>query len=184
MKKSTMIMLAIAGILLVVLGVVCLFKPAETLFASAWLIGFMTLVSGLATLLFTFRTQKFLPNSGTRMLSGLLQMFLGIFFLCNNMAVAISLPIVFCIWVIIEGIMLFIESFDFKKFGFGFWWCIMLLGIAAAVLGYFGLFNFEAAGKTLSVLIGLGIIFNGVCYLVAIAGINKFLKPLKEITEE
>lgn len=183
MKKRAKILLTLAGVLLVVLGVICLFKPVETLLASAWIIGCMTLISGLLTLLFTFHTQMFLPNSGTRMLSGLLQMLLGIFFLCNNAALAASLPIVFAIWVMVEGIVLFIESFDFKKFGFGFWWFIMLLGLAAAVLGVFGLCNLEATGKTLSILIGLAIIANGISYLVALAGIDKFITKVKEVVK-
>lgn len=183
MKKGSKFLLIIAGILFIALGVICLFKPVETLFASAWLIGVITLISGVSMLMFTFRTQQFLPNSGTRMLSGLLQMFLGIFFLSNSVALTAALPIVFAIWVIIEGVMLFIESFDFKKFGFKYWWCMMLLGIAAAVLGIFGLQNPMAAGKTLTVLIGLGIIANGICYLVAICGIDKFVTRVKEVVE-
>lgn len=184
MKKSSKILLTLAGLLLIVLGVICLFKPAETLFASAWMIGCFTLISGLSMLLFTFRTQQFLPNSGTRMLSALLQMFLGIFFLSNSALLTASLPIVFAIWVTIEGIMLFIESFDFKKYGFSYWWCMLLLGIAAAVLGIFGLHNPVAAGKTLSVLIGLGIIFNGVCYLIALGGLDKFFTRVKDVVGE
>jgi len=183
MKKSSKILLTIAGILLLILGVICLFKPVETLFASAWLIGLITLISGLMMLLFTFRTQMFLPNSGTRMLSGLLQMFLGIFFLSHNVSLTAALPYVFAIWVVVEGITLFIESFDFKRFGFSFWWCIMLLGLAAAVLGFFGLSNPAAAGRTLTVLIGLGIIANAICYLIALAGLDKLVTKVKEVVE-
>ena len=69
MKKSTKIWLAVAGILLIALGVVCICRPAATLFTTAWLIGCFTLFAGIAQLVFTFRTQAFLPNSGSRMLS-------------------------------------------------------------------------------------------------------------------
>ena len=64
MKKSSKIWLAIAGTLLVALGVVCICKPAATLFTTAWLIGLFTLITGISKLMFTFRTQAFLPNSG------------------------------------------------------------------------------------------------------------------------
>ena len=47
MKKSTRIWLVISGILLIVLGVVCIAKPANTLFATAWLIGCFTLLADL-----------------------------------------------------------------------------------------------------------------------------------------
>ncbi len=183
MKTSTKIFLACSGILLIALGVVCICNPAETLFASAWLIGLFTLLSGIGQLIFTFKTQAFLPNSGTRMLSSLLQIFLGIFFLANKYALTASLPVVFAIWVLVEGIMLAIESFDFKRVGFSAWWALLLLGLAAAVLGYLGLRNPVAAGSTLTTLIGLAVIFNGASYLVALAGVNKFERVVKEIVQ-
>lgn len=79
MKKSIKIWLAVTGILLLVLGIICICNPAETLFASAWMIGALTLASGIFGLAFTLETQAFIPNSGTRMLSSLLQLFLGMF---------------------------------------------------------------------------------------------------------
>ncbi len=178
MKNSTKILLVCTGILLIALGVVCICNPVETLFASAWLIGLLTLTAGISTMIFTFMTQRFLPNSGTRMLSALLQILLGIFFLVHNGALTASLPLVFAIWVIVEGITLTIESFDFKKVGFGMWWCMCLLGIAGVVLGFLGLRDPITAGKTLTTLIGLGIIANGLFYLVAFFGIKKFEKLL------
>ena len=110
-KTSTKILLAVAGILLIVLGIVCIANPAATLFSTAWMIGCLTLVSGIAELIFTFKTQAFLPNSGTRMLSSILQILLGIIFLGHNLFVTISLPIIFASWVLIEGIILAVQSF-------------------------------------------------------------------------
>lgn len=184
MKKTTKIWLAISGILLVVLGVICICNPAETLFASAWIIGLFTLISGFGTLAFTLNTQRFLPNSGTRMLSALMQIFLGFFFLFHNMIVTISLPVVFAIWVMVEGIILAINSFDYKKVGFKYWYCLLILGIAAAVLGCFGLRNLDVAGKTLSTLIGIGVILMGCTRIIALAGINKFERKIDGIKEE
>ncbi len=184
MKNGTKILLACSGLLLVALGIVCICNPVETLFASAWLIGLLTLISGIMTLIFTFQTQMFLPNSGTRMLNALLQIILGIFFLTHKGTLTSSLPIIFAAWVMIEGVILAINSFDYKKVGFSFWWCILLLGIAGAVLGFIGLRNPIAAGTTLSTLIGLGIIASGISYLVALLGIGKFEKHIQHVKAE
>lgn len=174
MKTSTKIWLAIAGILLVALGVVCICKPAATLFTAAWLIGCMTLVAGIAKLVFTFRTQAFLPNSGSRMLSAILQIILGLIFLCNNLFLAVSLPVIFAMWVLIEGVIIAVNSFDYKRVGFPGWWAILLLGICGAVLGVLGLRNPDVSATTLSTLIGLGVIAMGAAYLFALVGIKKF----------
>lgn len=179
-KTSTKILLAVAGILLIVLGIVCIANPAATLFSTAWMIGCLTLVSGIAELIFTFKTQAFLPNSGTRMLSSILQILLGIIFLGHNLFVTISLPIIFASWILIEGIIVAVQSFDYKQLGFSAWWSVLLLGIAGAVLGFLGLKNPDVAGAALSWIIGLGIISAGVAYLLALFGISRVENHLKQ----
>ena len=183
MDKSTKIWLVISGILLVALGIMCIANPEATLFATAWLIGCFTLFSGISRMVFTFKTERFLPNSGTRLLSAILQILIGILFLCNNIFVAISIPIVCAMWVIIEGIIIFIQSFDFKKVGFSSWWILMLLGIACAALGVLGMYHLETTGHIVAILIGVGIIAIGVAYLVAFSGIHKFDKEVAKINK-
>jgi uncharacterized membrane protein HdeD (DUF308 family) len=176
MKTSSKIWLAIAGILLIVLGVYCISRPAATLFTTAWLIGVFTLVSGISKLVFTFRTQAFLPNSGSRALSAILEIIVGFIFLGNNIFLAISLPVIFAMWVTIEGVIIAVNSFDYKRVGFPGWFVILLLGICGIVLGILGLRNPDVTAATLSTLIGLGVIAMGISYLFALRGINKFEK--------
>lgn len=181
MKTATKIWLCIAGVLLIALGVVCICNPAETLFATAWMIGCFTLFTGITKLIFTLRTQLFLPNSGTRMLSSILEILIGCIFLAHNLFVAISLPVVFAAWVMVEGIIIAIDSFDFQRVGFPLWWCLLLLGIAGAVLGCLGLRNPDVTAATLSTLIGLGVILGGVAYIVAVAGVSRFEKKVEGV---
>lgn len=184
MKKSTKIWLGITGILFIAMGVTCFINPEATLLSLAVMIGCFTLAAGISRLVFTLRTQRFLPNSGTRMLSALLQILVGIIFLCNSIWLAISLPIIFALWVMFEGIVLFVQSFDYKKFGFPFWWVIMLFGIGGAVLGCLGLYHLDASGITLSWMFGLGLALIGVAYLVALFGIKRFEAKVKDIINE
>ena len=179
-KTSTKIWLAVAGILLIVLGIVCIANPAATLFSMAWMIGCFTLFSGISQLIFTCKTQAYLPNSGTRMLSSILQIVLGIIFLGHNLFMTVSLPVIFAAWVLVEGIIVAVQSFDYKQAEISSWWTLLLLGIAGAVFGFFGLRNPDVAAKTLSWLIGLGIISTGVSYLVALYGINRVEKHVKQ----
>ena len=181
--KNHKIWLAISGILLIVLGVLCIAEPAATLFTTAWMIGCFTLFSGITKMVFAFRTEHFMPNSGTRMLSGLLQIILGLIFLTHNMFVAVSLPLVFVMWVIFEGITLAIQSFEYKKFGFTKWWVLLLLGIIIALLGILGMRYLDVAGMTLTLMIGIGIIILGLANLFALSSINQFEKQVKKANE-
>ena len=168
MKNSSKIWLAIAGILLVALGVVCITKPAATLFTTAWV-----------KLMFTFKTQAFLPNSGSRALSAVLEIIIGIIFLGNNLFLAISLPVIFAMWVLFESVIIAVDSFDYKRVGFPGWFVILLLGICGIVLGILGLKNPDITARTLSTLIGLGVIAMGAAYLFALLGITRFEKKVE-----
>jgi uncharacterized membrane protein HdeD (DUF308 family) len=182
MKTGHKIWLVISGILLIVLGVTCIVRPAATLFTTAWLIGCFTLISGLSKLVFAFRTRFFLPNPGMHILSALFQIMIGFFFLGHKMFVALSLPMIFSLWVMTEGVVIAVQSFDYKKAGFGSWWALLLFGIAVVVLGCFGLRNIDVAGKALSWMIGIGVIVVGLAYLLAVVGVNRFEKLEKEAT--
>ena len=181
MKTSTKIWLCIAGLLLIILGVVCIAKPDITLVSAAWTLGCLTLIAGMAKMVFTLKTQAFLPNSGTRMLSALLDIFFGCFFLFNILGTAVSIPVVFAIWVMVEGIVIAVQSFDYKAVGFPQWWVLLILGVCGAVLGFFGLRNLDVTAGVLSTIIGLGIIANGLAYILAVVGVNRFEKKTDEI---
>ena len=179
MRTSTKIWQCIAGVLLVALGITCICHPADTLLAAAWLIGCFTLFAGISKLFFTFRTQAFLPNSGSRMLSALLDIIIGVIFLANNLFVAFSLPVVFAIWLLVEGLITAVNSFDYKRVGFPYWWCLLLLGIAGAALGFVGLREPSVTAGALSTLIGIGVIALGIAYLLALIGIKHFEKAVR-----
>ena len=180
MKKSTKIWLCIEGILLVALGAYFLVNPNITLVSAAYVLGFLTLFTGISKLLFTFKTQAFMPNSGTRMLMGLLDVFFGCFFLFNLLGTAATLPFVFALWVIIKGIGIVVASFDYKKVGFPFWWALLLLGIIGVLLGILGFRNMDVTAVTLSTLISIGVILFGVANILAVAGVTRFEKAVGE----
>ena len=57
----------------------------STLVSLAWILGLITLISGIATLLNWFNLKGYFPQSGSILLSSILQILLGFFFL-NTLA--------------------------------------------------------------------------------------------------
>ena len=182
MRNSTKILIAVSGVMFIILGILCIAKPGPALFSIAWLLGLITLISGIAELIMVLNAQRFIPNSGTRVLSAIFQILVGCLLLGHKWFVAISLPVIFALFVLVEGIIIVVKSFDYKQVDFKYWWCLLILGVAGAVLGFLGLKNPDVAGKTLSILVGIGIIAEGISYLVALGGINRLQKSIKELS--
>ena len=180
MRNSTKILIAVSGLLFIILGILCISRPGAALFSMAWLLGLITLVSGVLELIAVLNAQRFIPNSGTRVLSAIFQIIIGCILLNHKLLVTVSLPIIFAIWVLVEGVIIAVKAFDYKQVDFKYWWCILLLGVAGAALGFLGLRNPDIAGKTLSTLVGIGVIVEGISYLVTLGGINRFEKRVKE----
>lgn len=178
MKTGKKIWLCLVGIILIALGVYCFTSPSLTLLTTAKILGIALLVEGIMKMVFTLRTQAFLPFSGTRMLSALLDILFGCFILFNLYSTAVSLPMIFAIWVIIEGISVAVQSFDYKKFGFSQWWLILILGICATVLGIFGMQNLHVTAATLSGLIGVALILAGLANFFAVIAVSRIEKSL------
>ena len=179
MKTGKKIWLCIVGILLIAMGVYCFSNPSLTMLATAQILGIALIVTGITEMVFTFRTQAFLPFSGTRMLSGLLDILFGCFILFHVFGAAMSLPMIFAIWVIIEGISVAVQSFDYKKAGFSKWWLIFLFGVCAAVLGFFGLRDLAATAATLSIFIGIALILSGLANIFAVIGVSRLEDTLR-----
>ncbi len=184
MRNSTKILIAVSGVMFIILGILCIAKPGPALFSIAWLLGLITLISGIAELIMVLNAQRFIPNSGTRVLSAVFQIVVGCLLLGHKWLVTISLPVIFAIFVLVEGIVIAVKSFDYKQVDFKYWWCLLILGVAGAVLGFLGLRNPDVAGKTLSILVGIGVIAEGISFLVTLGGINRFEKRVKDFKED
>ena len=60
----------------------------------------------------------------------------------------------------------------------------MLLGIAGIVLGICGIMNMEVSAVTLSVLISIPVILFGLANILAVAGVNRFEKEVKNVVNK
>ena len=176
MKTSTKIWMGITGVLLVILGVICIIYPGATLLSTSTVLGILTLASGISTFISWTRIKNYLPT-GNMLLSSILQIILGIFFLNHKLLTASTLPIVFACWLLIEGIILSIRSFDFKDAEFKSWPVLLIFGIIAALIGLYSIiYPFDVAKAVMAYAIGIGIISLGIVDIVALFGVNNLEK--------
>ncbi|KWW29547.1 MAG: hypothetical protein AUK63_1458 [bacterium P3] len=182
MKKLN-IYLIVTALLLMVLGVACMIHPGEIFVSMAWLAGLLILLSGCSTLLFGLRAQRLLPNAGSTTLLGVLQIIVGLIFFSNGFIAAGTMVVVFSLWVMFEGISLWVLAFDYKRGGYTKWWVMLLLGFCSMVLGFLALHNPSTTGSVLGFLIGTGIFANGVVRLVALVALKHIGNRLRDLRE-
>ena len=181
--KRINIYLIVTAVLLVVLGVVCIFNPGASFASAAWLMGLVILVSGVSSLIFGLRAQAFLPNAGSTTLLAVFQIIVGLMLATNILASEVALIVVFSMWVMFEGISLAVLSIDYRKSHYDRWWLMLILGVCSIVLGFLALREPETTSAFLGVLIGLGILANGIIRIVAFFGLRRIEKCLRDIKE-
>ena len=104
MLTSRKIYMGITGAALVALGIICIAKPIATVISLAWVLGLVTLASGISTFLNWINLRRDFPQSGSIFLSSMMQIILGVIFLRHDLALASILPLTFAFFLIIEGI--------------------------------------------------------------------------------
>ena len=181
--KRINVYLIITAVLLIVLGVVCIFNPGAGFASAAWLMGLLILLSGVSSLIFGLRAQAFLPNAGSTTLLAVFQIIVGLMLGTNILASEVALIAVFAMWVMFEGISLAVLSIDYKKGGYNRWWLMTLLGVCSILLGFLALRKPETTGAFLGILLGLGILANGIVRIVAFFGLKRIENRLRDRKE-
>ena len=181
--KRINIYLIITAVLLIALGVVCIFNPGESFASAAWLLGVIILVSGLSSLIFGLRAQAFLPNAGSTTLLAMFQIIVGLMLATDILASELALIVVFSMWVIFEGVSLAVLSIDYRRSGYNRWWLMMVLGVCSIVFGFLALREPEYTGTFLGILLGLGILANGIIRIVAFFGLRRIHNRLRDMKE-
>ena len=181
--KKVNIYLIVTAVLLILLGVVCIFNPGAGFASAAWLMGLLILCSGISSLIFGLRAQAFLPNAGSTTLLAIFQIIVGLMLATNILASQIALIAVFAMWVMFEGVSLAVLSIDYKKGGYDRWWVMLLLGVCSILLGFLAIRKPESTGAFLGILLGLGILANGIVRIIAFFALRRISNTLRDLKE-
>ena len=175
--------LLITALLMIVLGVVCILNPVDIFNSMAWLVALLILCTGVTSLFFGLRAQRYLPNAGSTTLLAVFQILVGLMMLGNSVLSAVAIVAIFAIWVMFEGVSLSVLSFDYKRSGYERWWIMLLLGVCSLVLGFLALRNPEKVEALMGILLGIGIFANGIERVVAFSALKRIGNTLRDIRE-
>lgn len=146
----------IAGLIMLVLGVMILANPVSSLLAMAFYLGLIIFLLGCGYIAFSLS-----QYSGWYMIVGLFDMFIGLIFLTDLGLTVETLPVFFALWILATGSMQITGSWEIKKLGMPWGWS-MLSGVLGVILAFFILTSQQFGEWALVLTVGSYVIAYGI----------------------
>ena len=154
------------GLFLLVMGLYFLIHPQETLLSVAWMFGLTMLVSGAADLV-VYAARKWVYGlSGWFLADGIIDVLLGVVFLCNGWVAVEVLPYVLAVWAVGSGIVKCAGALVYRKGGMPFWGVQFGVGVVVLLFGVAVLLHPMIAVAAISAVIAILLITQGLMALM------------------
>ena len=151
--KSGMMLLSIAYI---VIGMMLLIMPQTSLLWICYAFGAVVLITGIVCLIQYARIRGTGFTAPFMLVGGVITAGLGIFTLAKPQVVASFLPVVFGIFIVVDGLSRIGSAIDLAKRKGQKWWVLLLLSIVSVALGI--LLVLHPFGAAVSIVMVCGIL--------------------------
>ncbi|MDO4271231.1 MAG: DUF308 domain-containing protein [Eubacteriales bacterium] len=151
----------LAGLFLMIMGFYFVLHPDATLISIALLLGVAILVSGTADLVVYFVQRRLYLASGWFLADGVIDVLIGLLFICNHWLAAAVLPYAFGVWAVVSGVIKCVGASIYRKAGMPFWGFPMVLGVVLTVFGVVTFFKPLVAAVAISVIVAVVLIAQG-----------------------
>ena len=156
----------IAGLVLIAAGILVFCYPAQSYEALTLVFGIVILISGIAQLSVGISGGKYYQSRGWAIAAGVLDIIIGILFMCWPTMTAYVIPIILAIWFLYSGILAISFSSQMRKGSVGGSGWGIFFGILMIILAICLFFQPWVTGVvTVVVFMGLSFIVMGVNYL-------------------
>ncbi len=161
----------VAGILLVLFGLVALFFPGLTLGSMAFMVGAAFLLSGIVNIVTYWRDRGILHLSCFVLAYGIADVLVGLIFTIHPMLLAAVLLWLMGISVIVFGGYELVGAFLTRKGGFSLWGWLLFSGVVSIAIGIL----FMTFPAFVAICIGVFAIMRGVSLIVLGANSWRFV---------
>jgi len=149
-------LLLLVGLLSIVVGVIFLFKPGNSLAALAVIAGIFLLIDGIVELVSSFMRST--PNRGIAALFGVLTAIVGVLLIRHPIGGVTAVALLIGLWLIAIGVIRFATAFgEYEHRGWH-----ALAGALELIAGIVIVANPNIGYATLAILVGIGFILNGI----------------------
>ena len=134
--KNIWWLVLLRGIILLLLSVYIFRHPVDALVGIAIYVSISLLLTGIFQAGVAIASKNLDANWGWALAVGLIDILFGLVLLTNPILTATTLPFVVGFWIIVSGIMSFVNAFQYRKDGVSMWWLGLLGGILSILIGY------------------------------------------------
>ena len=156
--KSGMMLLSIAYI---VIGMMLLIMPQTSLLWICYAFGAVVLITGIVCLIQYARIRGTGFTAPFMLVGGVITAGLGIFTLAKPQVVASFLPVVFGIFIVVDGLSRTGSAIDLAKRKGQKWWVLLLLSIVSVALGILLVLHPFGAAVSIVMVCGILLIVEG-----------------------
>lgn len=166
----------IFGVMLIIGGISCLVLPELTFLTLGYIVGVVMILDGIGMIIAWTQRDRSKEGSGFVLASGIISLLFGIVLVGNGfLQLAVNDFIIYAsiAWLFVVGMIRIVLAIKTKavyeqakrvdgntELGRN-WWIALILGILMVVCAIIGLFNPDAVAYSIGVMIGIGIIING-----------------------
>ncbi|MBR0217762.1 MAG: DUF308 domain-containing protein [Clostridia bacterium] len=169
-----------SAIVIIVLGLILVLFPAAALTSVNYVLGGIAIAMGVIRTVRYFKQDHTYPYLfQSDLVVGLLSVGFGIFMVSQPVKVLSLLPHIFGILMVGFGVGGILRSVDAKKAGISYWGVLLGLSIVSIVLGWLIMANPFGAMETVTIVIGAGLIYQGVTDIVTVLAVGKRITQWK-----
>ena len=167
----------ISGILMVIAGLFLLRHPGKALHAFVLLFAIVSIVQGFVWLVFYSRFRYFIPSSWWSIVSGVLDIIVGILFLYSYDAAGLTIAYLFAFWFLFDSITGIVFSWQMRRISNFFFWLNLILNILGLLIAISLMFNPALSALTLIWLVSFWLLIFGINQIIA-AFVNRDRKSV------
>ena len=168
----------IRGIVLIILAIMVFKHPANAILALAIYISISLMLTGITQIFLSISTKDSDSNWGWSLAGGLIDVLFAFILLSNPVITAATLPWVVGFWIIVYGVMIFVNSFKDKKEGVTNWWLGLIGGLIAVGVGFVLTNNLLVGALSVTYWMGIGFLLAGIVSIAIAFGIKAIQKNI------
>ncbi|MEO0572186.1 MAG: DUF308 domain-containing protein [Bacteroidota bacterium] len=158
-------LLTLVGIIFTLVGIYTLTRPLESFTNLIVIFSWSFLITGIFDTIFSLVNCKNIGKWGWALLSGILNVALGIWLMIGPQISRTVLPVFVGFLLLFRAFSAIGHSMDLKHHGIKDWWALTFVGVLAFLFSFLLLWNPTAKGITITVWTGIAFISVGIYHV-------------------